>query len=577
MVICGIKLTHDGAIALIDGNRLVFCCESEKIKNNKRHFHFTLQIPEINSLLGHYGYSLASIDRLVLDGWGREWNLPAVEQKESSILLRIKGTGRIEFKLSSYGHLLTDEDVLEANDFVQEETGLKYRSYRHVSGHIFGAYSTSPFAEARASSYILVWDGGMPPQLFHYDPRSRRTRNFGSLFPVLGSIYTLFPYQYKPFSNHSLDISIAGKAMAYIAVGKSSPKIVGGLRQVLEDVIKEMSMLPSSPVRVAIITKSFITRAKAYSLHHNIDDADMLASFHYFMQELLVNGIGDQVRAYGIKEENLCFAGGCALNIKWNSALRDAGIFEHIWIPPFPNDSGSAIGTACCEMVKSGEADSLRWNVYSGSAIGGAQSLNGKWSTNSCTLQDLATLIHQTGEPVVFLDGRAELGPRALGNRSILASACDGNTKQLLNEVKSREYYRPVAPVCLEEDAPEIFDPGSPDPYMLFEHKVREAWRAKIPAVCHLDGTARLQTVNRQQNSQLYELLVYYKQLSGIPVLCNTSANHKGKGFFPDLTSALEWGKLNYIWSSGHLYSQITEAMSNELSRTTCAAAENFA
>jgi carbamoyltransferase len=106
----------------------------------------------------------------------------------------------------------------------------------------------------------------------------------------------------------------------------------------------------------------------------------------------------------------------------------------------------------------------------------------------------------------------------------------------------------------MEEDASQIFSPGYPDPYMLFEHRVREEWKDQVPAICHLDGTARLQTVNRKENAFIYELLTEYKKLSGIPLLCNTSANFNGSGFFPDVKSVMEWDKVNFIWSAGKLY-----------------------
>ncbi|MBK3648038.1 carbamoyltransferase C-terminal domain-containing protein, partial [Streptomyces sp. MBT33] len=178
------------------------------------------------------------------------------------------------------------------------------------------------------------------------------------------------------------------------------------------------------------------------------------------------------------------------------------------------------------------------------------------WHQEPCELRDLARLLHDNDEPVVFLNGRAEIGPRALGNRSILAPAGSPKMKDLLNEVKEREFYRPVAPICLEESAPEIFSPGTPDPYMLFDHAVREDWKDRVPAVCHLDGTARLQTVNRAENAAVHELLTHYHELSGIPLLCNTSANHKGSGFFPDVRSAMEWGRVRLIWSDGTLFTR---------------------
>jgi carbamoyltransferase len=125
--------------------------------------------------------------------------------------------------------------------------------------------------------------------------------------------------------------------------------------------------------------------------------------------------------------------------------------------------------------------------------------------------------------------------------------------KVRLNEMKQREEYRPVAPVCREHDAPLIFDPGTPDPFMLFDHRVRAEWRDRIPAVMHVDGTARLQTVDGAAEP-LAQILNGYATASGIPVLCNTSANLLGSGFFPDAHSAMEWGQTMYVWSDGTLY-----------------------
>lgn len=557
MVICGIKLTHDAAIALIDDKQLVFSYEMEKFSNNSRHCNFTLNMSDVDAVLTKHGYSLASLDRLVFDGWGETWNFPEIEDRHFSVLTHFNGQEPRKIMVSRYGHVLKGDNVLDSDDFTLDEGGLRYRSYMHVSGHIFSAYCSSPFAKARSSSFILIWDGLMPPQLFYHNFRSRRTSNLGILFPILGSIYALFPHEYEPFNEEPLSHSIPGKAMAYVAVGKPIPQVRTALDRILNEAINETCHFPLSPLVVAIITKTFVTRAKAYGDKEHISAADMIASCHYFLQDLLVKSLAERVKQIAPEDNNLCFAGGCALNIKWNTALRDSGLFNHVWVPPFPNDSGSAIGAACCEMVKNGNNEVLEWNVYAGQSLGSIASPNSGWSVVPCTLKQLATLLHQTGEPVVFLNGRAELGPRALGNRSILAAPSCRKMKRILNELKLREDYRPVAPVCLEEDAPEIFAPGSPDAYMLFEHKVRRSWLDKIPAVCHLDGTARLQTVTMKQNPELYELLTWYRAVSGMSVLCNTSANQKGKGFFPDLDSAMRWGKISYVWNKDRLYSRV--------------------
>jgi carbamoyltransferase len=298
-----------------------------------------------------------------------------------------------------------------------------------------------------------------------------------------------------------------------------------------------------------IFAREFIRK----TAHLNYADEDILQSFHVFIEQLLVNALAEIVKNNGERVNNLCFAGGSALNIKWNSAIRNTGIFRDVWVPPFPNDAGSAIGVACCEMLHSRGASHLDWNVFSGPPVA-YSGMPGGWKAKPMDIPSLAMLLFVENEPVVFLNGRAELGPRALGNRSILAPATHAYMKQILNRIKNREDYRPVAPICLQEDAPDIFQPGIRDPYMLFDHQVKPGWEERIPAICHLDGTARLQTVNETENPVMFHLLSEYKKLSGIPLLCNTSANHNGKGFFPDHSSAMDWNKVNYVWSDNILY-----------------------
>ncbi|MFD1905735.1 carbamoyltransferase C-terminal domain-containing protein [Paenibacillus rhizoplanae] len=275
----------------------------------------------------------------------------------------------------------------------------------------------------------------------------------------------------------------------------------------------------------------FSREIKRFVDEHHISHADALASFHLYMERLLVDSINAAVRKHGNRSRNFCFIGGCSLNIKWNSAIRSSGIFDEVFISPFTNDTGSAIGAACCEMYRQTGNLHLKWSVYSGPSAVHNDPPEG-WSQKAFSIQELARLLHETNEPVVVLNGRAELGPRALGNRSILATAIQPDMKDRLNVIKQRELYRPVSPICIEERAPLIFEPGTRDPYMLFDHILREPWSELIPAIRHLDGSARLQTVSKDDNPVIYDLLCEYEKLSRIPVLCNTSANLLGSGFF---------------------------------------------
>ncbi|WP_054741287.1 carbamoyltransferase N-terminal domain-containing protein [Cellulosilyticum ruminicola] len=555
MVICGLKLTHDGCIALIEDGKLIFSIEMEKLNNNPRYTEIK-DTAVIEKILLEYGYSIKDVDYFVIDGWGGN------DQNELAIQPRLEigetcnrlsaFNNEVPYKLdiNLYEESKLDANVIEGRLFegLQINNSIcDYYSYLHVAGHIMSAYSTSDFAKKGESSYVLVWDGGMYPRLYYFDAKSKKIENLGPIFLMIGNIYTIFSQHYGPYkvkgSFAKDSLSIAGKVMAYIALGEVKEELF----EYFDNIYQECYTTPMGFANVFANIFKEMTNDKGYR------DEDILASFHVYLQNMLIEKLEKKIKRFNRESKNLCISGGCALNIKWNSAIREKGIFEKVYVSPFPNDSGNAIGMACClQFEKTGNAY-VDWNVYSGPEVIKNTACEG-WTEKSCSIEELAKLLYETNEPVVFLNGRAELGPRALGNRSIIATAEPTYMKELLNEVKKREYYRPVSPICLEEDAPKLFIPGTPDPYMLFDHRIREEYKERVPAICHLDGTARLQTVTREQNPIIGELLVAYKKLSGIPLLCNTSANFNGKGFFPDVRSVTEWGRVNYVWCDNTLY-----------------------
>ncbi|MEO5562141.1 MAG: carbamoyltransferase N-terminal domain-containing protein [Chitinophagaceae bacterium] len=567
MIICGIKLTHDGAIALIDNGKLIFSYEMEKLDNMPRHSDFCITMERVNSILDTYGYSFNRVDQWVLDGWDN-WNLhettTADPGKQNVYTIQLDDANKVEIELADYGHFVErSDDILKSSRFTMKALNLPYKSYKHVTGHVTGAYCTSTFAKKQEDSFILVWDGGMPPQFFYYKYKENKVINLGHLFLLAGHIYINFAHAFKPFCLQERSLSIAGKAMAYVAAGELNPHVLDAYKRIFTNMNNAVSKEPVNMNLVDVLTMEFVKQAKELCSSGNIRHEDMLTTFHFFIQDIIIEELRKKVQEHREFANNLCFAGGSALNIKWNSAIRSSGIFKDIWVPPFPNDSGSALGAACCEMMMSDNIRSLQWNVYSGPVVGDAPADSYPYLSSDCSLEKLAHILHRYNEPIVVLNGSAELGPRSLGNRSIIAAAVDPAMKSRLNMIKGREDYRPVAPICIEEDAPVVFDPGSPDPYMLYEHIVKPGWKNKVPAICHLDGTARLQSVNKNENPVIYELLVQYKKVSGIPLLCNTSANFNGKGFFPDVESVMKWGKVNYIWSNGKLYYK--EAAANEM------------
>ena len=238
---------------------------------------------------------------------------------------------------------------------------------------------------------------------------------------------------------------------------------------------------------------------------------------------------------------NLCIAGGVALNCVANGRLaREAG-FDNVWIQPAAGDDGIAIGCAYygyLEILKQRRGFVME-HAYVGrrytekdieDAIGKFLvriQINAVRSEDIC--RDTARLLADQ-RVIGWFQGPSEFGPRALGNRSLLADPRKAEMKDLLNSrVKHRQAFRPFAPIVLAERAKEIFEGEEDSPFMLIAKRVRPAWRDRIPAVVHVDGTARVQTVREQTNPVLYRLLREFETLTGVPVLINTSFNVKGE------------------------------------------------
>ncbi|KLK89635.1 nodulation protein NodU [Microvirga vignae] len=551
MRICGIKLTHDGAVALIEDGRLVFCVEQEKLNNNPR-YQAIDNLDAVVVALAEHGLDPRDVDHFVIDGWDGE--------VESQFQV-LSGAAPITLKGAPYVERHAECPLTSDCGFGLMLDGrlFPYRSYPHVTGHVASAYCTSPFAKAGQPAFCLVWDGCIFPRLYYVE--STGVRFIECLFPMIGHAYAVAGHHFGPYrhSNRtSWDLGVAGKLMAYIALGTVDEDIVTVFHELYqehfaadtESARRYRANISSEESALAAVHDFF--HASALGLKAKRPE-DVLASFHVFLERLLVRGmaIALQRHSHCAGPRNLCIGGGCGLNIKWNSALRATGLFDAVWVPPFPNDSGSAIGAACSALVAEKGFVPLEWSVYSGTALLRSD-VPPEWEAAPCSMRELATIL-ASNKPVVFLAGHAELGPRALGGRSILAAATLAGMKDYLNDIKLREHFRPVAPICLEDRAPDIFSPGTPDPYMLFDHQTRAEWRDKIPAVVHLDGSARLQTIPRTSQHKVAELLVEYEKLTGIPLLCNTSANHHGRGFFPDTAAACEWGRVEHIWCDGLL------------------------
>ena len=270
--------------------------------------------------------------------------------------------------------------------------------------------------------------------------------------------------------------------------------------------------------------------------------ADVAASIQLVTEEAML-GLARRTRQLS-GSDNLCMAGGVALNVLANARiLRESG-FRRVWIQPAAGDAGGCVGAATYlhhtvlrHQRRSPMDTAYLGPAYSNDEIRAFLSDEGVAFTalDECAIAPTVARLLANNEVVGWFHGRMEFGPRALGARSILANPTDPSMKDTLNaKIKHREPFRPFAPAVLVEAAPTYFDFGVPDgapdsPFMLLTARVRPDKQHLLPAITHVDGTARVQTVSREHNPLFYALIEEFGKLTGVPVLVNTSFNVRGE------------------------------------------------
>jgi carbamoyltransferase len=272
-------------------------------------------------------------------------------------------------------------------------------------------------------------------------------------------------------------------------------------------------------------------------------DANLAASVQAILEESLL-ALARWLHAR-TGEDALVAAGGVALNCVANSMLLREGPFTQMWVQPAAGDAGTALGAALHvahalgERVKPMRTAALG-REWTDDEIRRVLSTADVAFTHVDDVADTVADALAADATVAWVQGRSERGPRALGHRSLLANPRRAENLERLNDIKGREQFRPVAPMVLAERAPEIFDGPLPSPYMLFTHQVRPEWRARIPAVVHVDGSARVQTVDRTEEPLMARVLDAFERRTGVPVLVNTSLNTGGRPMVDSPRDALE-------------------------------------
>ncbi|MER9825240.1 proline dehydrogenase [Mesorhizobium sp. M0115] len=501
MRIIALKPDHDGTIAALDAStaELIYSYEAEKDSYPR----YSAITP--TTVLDAAGRLDAIPDVIAIGGWPK-----TAMARDSAVAAGYEG-------------------IAQGSEVVGEKTffGRKVHFYSstHERSHLWGSYGMSPFA-AGMPCYVLIWEGVFG-DFYEIDERLQVV-HLGKVMASPGDKYA-FLYALADPNKRWLHVEDAGKLMALCAYGQTASPDRD--EQALIDFLLPrqgilLNSLSKEDLRNSPYHNIGVTHQKFTNLARRVSDA-IFDSFHTFAKKNLTKGFP------------LLIAGGCGLNCEWNRRWVETSLFSDVFIPPCANDAGSAIGTAVDAMRHFTGNAKIKWNVYLGQPFVFDELDRTELEVHPLDYGQVVSALLDD-KVIGWVQGNCEIGPRALGNRSILAAPFSKATHERLNRIKNREGFRPIAPVCLEQDVALHFDWARPSPYMLLFQKVLDG---RLEAVTHVDGTARAQTVSRGQNPRLFQLLTSFKAKSGVGVLCNTSLNFNGTGFINRASDLLTYAR----------------------------------
>ncbi len=414
------------------------------------------------------------------------------------------------------------------------------------------AHAAIGFYDSRCETALIIsYDGGGNDGTFNlFQGSGQSIERLATLPHNLGSSYravgTWMPEVAGPLpQRRGGHLSIAGKLMAYAALGKVMKEWKPAIRTYFRDFRRFGADL--AQLRLAL------GWADAGEAHSPETARNLAATLQAVFEEVLIEVLEPHISQH--RPKALVLTGGCALNVAANQALVSRFGLP-VFVPPNPGDGGIGLGAAfLVEPPLELPGAFLGPELFDSATL--PNQVRGR-GARRLAARELAVLLVE-GAVIGVARGRAEFGPRALGNRSILCYPEGPHLKERLNlKVKFREWYRPFAPAVPQEDVHWFTDEPIISPYMSFAPALNGSAASKFPAIAHLDGTARIQTVAAASNPWLHELLTHVKSLTGHAILLNTSFNTRGKpliNYIPDALQMLDEGLLDYVLLEDWLFS----------------------
>jgi len=541
MLILGLNTFHaDASAALVQDGEVVFAIAEERLNRIKHYAGFP--VLAIKACLEHVGAKIADVDHVAI---GHD---PAANrlQKFRYALAHPAGLGNF-LRIRQRKEILRDVKSLIATPLDTDSATLRFEPHHveHHVAHIASAYYCSPWDKAAGFSYDGSGDF-VSSMMARCQGNEIKVLDRVFLPDSLGSFYTMI-CEFIGYGQYGDE----GKVMGLAPYGTAAycdkvRQIIGSNGKPLQLDLAYFKPLGSN-AGMQIKAAGTVNLARHFSdrmcrafgeprePHAEITQRDMDLAFamQKRFEEIYFRFLNSLHQS--VPQEKLALAGGCALNSVANGKIFEHTPFQSSWIQPAAGDEGLAIGAALYVWhsgLKHPREHCMK-NTYLGpefsdheieAALNEARMRYRKLERQAL-LNEVAGKIAQ-GNVVGWFQGRMEWGPRALGNRSILAHPGLPDMKRVLNaRIKHREWFRPFAPSILTERQHEYFENSHPSPFMTYVYKIRPEKREQLCAVNHVDNTGRLQTVSREENPLYYDLINAFERKTGIPVLLNTSFN----------------------------------------------------
>ena len=541
MLILGLNMFHaDASAALVQDGEVVFAIAEERLNRVKHYAGFPALA--VNACLDAAGVKITDVDHVAV---GQDSDANLAKKVKYALANPAKILNFI--RLRQRKEAMRDVRSLLAKTLDTDPKKLRFQEHHleHHIAHIASAYYCSPWENAAGFSYDGSGDF-VSTMMARCEGNEIEALDRVFLPHSLGSFYTMLCefIGYKKYGDE-------GKVMGLAPYGRDTYcQQVRNIVSVKNDSFQldlsyfkplgsnqGMQVLPDGTVRLArhfsdLMTKLFGEPREPYA-EITQRDMDIAYAMQHRFEEVffhLLNRMHERVPS-----ENLAMAGGCALNSVANGKLFTQTPFRSTWIQPAAGDEGLAIGAALHNYtsVQKQPRHYVMKNAYLGPEFSEARMESdlkkAKLRYHKLEREPLLDMVAgqiAAGNIVGWFQGRMEWGPRALGNRSIVAHPGLPNMKDVLNaRIKHREWFRPFAPSILAERQSEYFEHDHPSPFMLHVYKIRPEKRAQLCAVNHVDDTGRLQSVSREENPLYYDLIRAFERKTGIPVLLNTSFN----------------------------------------------------